>query len=202
MVMVRAALPSAVWVSNGEPTVWFGNAVTTVFGARLPLWKSFTTVERATSTVVAMSALAVLRHARSAGPSSIHTLSLTSVLPFSATVGLLKPMSTAGASGVVPPPPPQAARVVNRTNENESSRRSLIGRVLPAPGRCDQSFSSSTQTACDRLRYKPGMELRKIRDILGDQAALLDHQCRTIPASQLTLPSPTYVDDIYGHSDR
>jgi fructose-bisphosphate aldolase, class I len=46
------------------------------------------------------------------------------------------------------------------------------------------------------------MELRKIRDILGDQAALLDHQCRTIPASQLTLPSPTYVDDIYGHSDR
>jgi len=46
------------------------------------------------------------------------------------------------------------------------------------------------------------MDLRKIRDILGDQAALLDHQCRTIPASQLTLPSPTYVDDIYGHSDR
>ena len=46
------------------------------------------------------------------------------------------------------------------------------------------------------------MELRKIRDILGEQAALLEHQCRTIPASQLTLPSPTYVDDIYGHSDR
>ncbi|MBA3502359.1 MAG: class I fructose-bisphosphate aldolase [Deltaproteobacteria bacterium] len=46
------------------------------------------------------------------------------------------------------------------------------------------------------------MEIAKIRDILGDQAALLDHQCKTIPASSLTLPSPTYVDDIYGFSDR
>ena len=46
------------------------------------------------------------------------------------------------------------------------------------------------------------MELRKIRDILGDQAALLDHQCRTIAASSLTLPSPSYIDDIFTHSDR
>jgi len=44
------------------------------------------------------------------------------------------------------------------------------------------------------------MEIRKIRDILGDQATLLDHQCKTIPASQLTLPSPSYVDEIYGQS--
>ena len=46
------------------------------------------------------------------------------------------------------------------------------------------------------------MEIRRIRDILGEQASLLDHQCKTIPASQLTLPSPTYVDDIWAHSDR
>ena len=46
------------------------------------------------------------------------------------------------------------------------------------------------------------MELRKIRDILGDQAALLDHQCRTIAKSSLTLPSPSYIDDIFSHSDR
>ncbi|HVK86576.1 MAG TPA: class I fructose-bisphosphate aldolase [Kofleriaceae bacterium] len=47
------------------------------------------------------------------------------------------------------------------------------------------------------------MELRKIRDLLGEHASLLDHQCKTIAASALTLPSPSYVDDIYGrNSDR
>src|SRR4051794_35253808 len=46
------------------------------------------------------------------------------------------------------------------------------------------------------------MELRKIRDILGDQAALLDHQCRTIAKSSLTLPSPSYIDDVFTQTDR
>jgi class I fructose-bisphosphate aldolase len=46
------------------------------------------------------------------------------------------------------------------------------------------------------------MELRKIRDILGDQAALLEHRSQTIPASMLTLPSPSYLDDVFAHSDR
>ncbi len=41
---------------------------------------------------------------------------------------------------------------------------------------------------------------RNIREILGDQASLLEHQCKTIPANQLTLPSPSYVDDIYARS--
>ena len=41
---------------------------------------------------------------------------------------------------------------------------------------------------------------RNIREILGDQASLLEHQCKTIPAGQLTLPSPSYVDDIYARS--
>lgn len=46
------------------------------------------------------------------------------------------------------------------------------------------------------------MEIRKLREVLGDHAALLDHQCRTISASQLTLPSPSYIDDVYLNSDR
>ena len=46
------------------------------------------------------------------------------------------------------------------------------------------------------------MDFGKIRDILGDQAGLLDHQCKTIPASSLTLPSPRYVDDVFVATDR
>ncbi len=46
------------------------------------------------------------------------------------------------------------------------------------------------------------MELRQIRDLLGDQASLLDHQCKTIPTSMLTLPSPTYLDHTFSQSDR
>ncbi|MBA3538115.1 MAG: class I fructose-bisphosphate aldolase, partial [Deltaproteobacteria bacterium] len=46
------------------------------------------------------------------------------------------------------------------------------------------------------------MDLRSIRDTLGEQASLLDHTCKTIPASQLLLPSPSYIDDVYVTSDR
>ena len=46
------------------------------------------------------------------------------------------------------------------------------------------------------------MELAQIRAILGDQAPLLDHVCKTIPTKMLTLPSPRYVDDIFSHTDR
>ncbi|MBL9017093.1 MAG: class I fructose-bisphosphate aldolase [Myxococcales bacterium] len=47
------------------------------------------------------------------------------------------------------------------------------------------------------------MELRKIRDILGEHASLLDHQCKTIASSALTLPSPAYIDEVYARgSDR
>ncbi|MCX5748572.1 MAG: class I fructose-bisphosphate aldolase [Proteobacteria bacterium] len=47
------------------------------------------------------------------------------------------------------------------------------------------------------------MDIRKIRDILGAQAPLLEHVSKTIPSAQLTLPSPSYVDDIYARgSDR
>jgi class I fructose-bisphosphate aldolase len=46
------------------------------------------------------------------------------------------------------------------------------------------------------------MNIGKIREVLGDKASLLEHQCKTIPAASLTLPSPAYVDDIYVTSDR
>jgi class I fructose-bisphosphate aldolase len=46
------------------------------------------------------------------------------------------------------------------------------------------------------------MDLRKIREILGEQGSLLDHQCKTIPASSLTLPSPGYLDTVVAHTDR
>ena len=36
----------------------------------------------------------------------------------------------------------------------------------------------------------------------GDAAALLQHQCKTIPKQMLLLPGPDYVDRAYGASDR
>ena len=47
------------------------------------------------------------------------------------------------------------------------------------------------------------MDLGKIRDILGDQAPLLDFQSKTFDRSLFTLPSPTYIDDQFvKQSDR
>ena len=43
---------------------------------------------------------------------------------------------------------------------------------------------------------------RGIASILGDDASLLEHQCRTISKSSLLLPGPDYVDRAYGLSDR
>ncbi len=43
----------------------------------------------------------------------------------------------------------------------------------------------------------------KIEEILGDEAAaLLQHQCKTIPRDSLHLPGPDYVDRIYSLADR
>ena len=42
-----------------------------------------------------------------------------------------------------------------------------------------------------------------VEQILGDDAEdLLTHRCQTIPAERLTLPGPTWVDDIMTASDR
>ncbi len=42
----------------------------------------------------------------------------------------------------------------------------------------------------------------KIREILGDTATLLDHECKTIGKERLHLPNPRYVDDVFTHTDR
>lgn len=43
----------------------------------------------------------------------------------------------------------------------------------------------------------------EIVDLLGDEGEpLLSHQCETIPASQLHLPSPDFVDAVWADSDR
>ncbi len=47
-----------------------------------------------------------------------------------------------------------------------------------------------------------GNDIRRIREILGDQAGLLDHTSKTIAASSLHLPGPRYIDDIFAQSDR
>jgi fructose-bisphosphate aldolase, class I len=41
-----------------------------------------------------------------------------------------------------------------------------------------------------------------IASILGSDASLLEHQCKTIPKDSLLLPGPDYVDRAYGLSDR
>ncbi|MCA9405332.1 MAG: class I fructose-bisphosphate aldolase [Candidatus Omnitrophica bacterium] len=45
--------------------------------------------------------------------------------------------------------------------------------------------------------------MSKVLDYLGkDAKSLLDHKCTTIPKEQITIPSSTYVDDIFINSDR
>ena len=46
------------------------------------------------------------------------------------------------------------------------------------------------------------LDITRIRSILGEQSALLDHQCKTIPAEALHLPRPRYVDEVFTHTDR
>ncbi len=44
--------------------------------------------------------------------------------------------------------------------------------------------------------------LSRIESILGDDAGLLRHQCRTIPKESLHLPSPDFVDRVMSQTDR
>ena len=41
-----------------------------------------------------------------------------------------------------------------------------------------------------------------IESLLGDDASLLQHQCKTISKDQLHLPGPDFVDRIYAATDR
>ncbi len=44
--------------------------------------------------------------------------------------------------------------------------------------------------------------MRQIRELLGDQASLLDYGSPKIAKEQLVLPSPSYIDNIFSQSDR
>jgi class I fructose-bisphosphate aldolase len=44
--------------------------------------------------------------------------------------------------------------------------------------------------------------MSRIESILGDDAALLQHQCKTIPRESLHLPGPDFVDRVFAISDR
>lgn len=47
------------------------------------------------------------------------------------------------------------------------------------------------------------LEKSSIEELLGNDAdSLLNHKCQTIPKEKLHIPSPTYVDDVWYHSDR
>ncbi len=47
-----------------------------------------------------------------------------------------------------------------------------------------------------------GSGIERIESILGDEKALLAHQCNTIPKDTLHLPGPDFVDRIFALSDR
>ena len=47
-----------------------------------------------------------------------------------------------------------------------------------------------------------GVGIDRIESILGDERALLAHQCQTIPRDTLHLPGPDFVDRVFALSDR
>jgi class I fructose-bisphosphate aldolase len=49
---------------------------------------------------------------------------------------------------------------------------------------------------------RAGSSLGRIEAALGDEAGLLQHECRTIPKESLHLPGPDFVDRIVSASDR
>ena len=49
---------------------------------------------------------------------------------------------------------------------------------------------------------RKGSGLSRIEAILGDDAGLLTHQCKTVPRESLHLPGPDFVDRIVAASDR
>jgi fructose-bisphosphate aldolase, class I len=51
-------------------------------------------------------------------------------------------------------------------------------------------------------RDLPTTDRARIEAILGDAASLLEHQCKTIPASSLHLPGPDFIDRVFTISDR
>ena len=53
------------------------------------------------------------------------------------------------------------------------------------------------------LGSKQGVSgLDAIQAVLGEDSALLEHQCKTIPAGSLQLPGPDFIDRCYAQTDR
>src|SRR5690625_3773025 len=53
------------------------------------------------------------------------------------------------------------------------------------------------------ITKKQNMASKKITELLGDQASyLLEHQCKTIDKSTISLPGPDHVDEIWVNSNR
>src|SRR5690348_4246448 len=47
------------------------------------------------------------------------------------------------------------------------------------------------------------MATTNVRELLGNEAdALLSYKSKTIPSSQIHLPGPSFIDDIFGPSNR
>lgn len=47
------------------------------------------------------------------------------------------------------------------------------------------------------------LDIKSIEDLLGNEAeSLLNHKCETISKDRIIKPSPSYVDDVWYHSDR
>ena len=46
------------------------------------------------------------------------------------------------------------------------------------------------------------LDIRRIREILGEQASLLEHSCKTMPKDRLHLPGPRYIDEVFSATDR
>jgi class I fructose-bisphosphate aldolase len=49
---------------------------------------------------------------------------------------------------------------------------------------------------------RTGSTLSSLEEILGDDAALLTHECRTVPKEQLHLPGPDFVERYLTPTDR
>jgi class I fructose-bisphosphate aldolase len=49
---------------------------------------------------------------------------------------------------------------------------------------------------------RTGSTVGRLEEILGSDASLLNHQCRTVPKETLHLPGPDFVDRVYAATDR
>jgi class I fructose-bisphosphate aldolase len=54
----------------------------------------------------------------------------------------------------------------------------------------------------DHMALMAGNSIDRIVELLGSEAGLLTHECRTVPKERLNLPGPDFVDRVFAASDR